>query len=141
VSPSLVRLGGIAALVAAPLGILGDLYHFFMDDRSRVLADAIFKTHGILLMAALLLLVVALPAFLFYRRDILGPLARVALPLGLIGTTLVVGDIWAETVVVPGNVASQPQLVEEDISGYILPPSSRPLLPSRLVGSWLESPP
>jgi hypothetical protein len=27
VPPSLVRLGGIAALVAAPLGILGDLYH------------------------------------------------------------------------------------------------------------------
>jgi hypothetical protein len=102
-SPSLIRLGGIAALVAAPLGILEDLYHFFMDDRTRVLGDAIFKMHGLLLMAAFLLLIVALPAFLFYRRDILSPLARVALPLGLIGTTLVIGDIWAEKVVVPGT--------------------------------------
>ena len=119
-SPSLVRLGGIAALVAAPLGILGDLYHFFMDDRSRVLGDAFFKAHGLLLMTAFLLLIIALPAFLFYRRDILSPLGRIALPLGLIGTTLVLGDIWAETVVVPGIVASQPQLVEEDISGYHL---------------------
>jgi hypothetical protein len=111
------RTAGAAAVIAGLLAGAGDAYHLFvLDERSEQLATTGYRLHGFALMAALVLFVVAAPALAATR----GRLARAALVITVAGTALVVGDIWAEVVVVPGVVGPQPELADIDISGFHL---------------------
>jgi hypothetical protein len=112
------RTAGAAAVVAGLLAGAGDAYHLFvLDERSEQLATAGYRLHGFALMAALVLFIVAAPTLAATR----GGLARAALAMTVAGTALVVGDIWAETVVVPGVVSTQPELAGVDISFWAGP--------------------
>ena len=103
-----------AAVVGAALVLAGDAYHLFvLDDRPAQADTAAYAAHGVGLMAGLLLLVLA--ALSVARA---GRLSAVGLPLLMIGSALVVGDIWAETVVLPGVVTgSASELLGDDIGG------------------------
>lgn len=106
-----------AAVVGGLLGVAGDAYHLFvLDDRPTQAATLGYRLHGFALMCGLVLLVLAAPAL---ARGA-GRLLRVALPVLTLGTALVVGDIWAETVVSPGVVGDSVALLGEDIGGFHL---------------------
>ena len=106
-----------AAVLGALLVLAGDAYHLFvLDDRPTQAGTAAYTAHGLALMLGLLLLLLAA---LSVARP--GRLARVALPSMVIGTALVVGDIWAEVVVLPGVVTGDSRaLLGDDISGQHL---------------------
>ncbi len=111
------RTAGTAAVVGGLLAVAGDGYHLFvLGERSEQLMTPGYRLHGFALMAALVLFTIAAPALAATR----GRLARTALPLVVAGTALVVGDIWAEVVVVPGFVSTQPELAGGEISGFHL---------------------
>lgn len=105
---------GPVAAIAALLLLAGDAYHLFvLNDRPTQAGTVPYRLHGIALMLGLALLVMA--ALSVARA---GRLAAVGLPLLVLGTALVIGDIWAEVVVLPGVVHdSAPQLLSDDISG------------------------
>jgi hypothetical protein len=110
-------LAAPVAVLGAVLVLAGDVYHLFvLDDRPTQAGSALYTGHGIAIMLGLLLLVLA--ALSVASR---GRLAHVALSTMVIGTALVVGDIWAEVVVLPGVMqATAPELLGEDIGGQHL---------------------
>lgn len=99
----IMRQGAVAAVIAGVLGLAGDLYHVTQD---RVETSALFKVHGLLLIAALISAVIALVGL--QLRQSAEPTAPggVGYWLALVGTVLVAGDIYYE-------VAVQPRLAEE----------------------------
>ncbi len=103
-----------AAYVGAALVLAGDYYHLFvLDDRPTQAGTLAYTAHGFAIMLGLLVLVLA--ALSVVRP---GPLAAVGLPAMMVGTTFVIGDIWAEVVVLPGVVTGDArQLLGDDISG------------------------
>jgi hypothetical protein len=113
------------ALLAALLGILGDAYHLYWAfvadaERSQILDTLPYRAHGVLIAAGYALALLALPGLVTSlprgpRRPIL-----VGVWIAFLGTTFVAGDYWAESVVTPGVVASQPQLADADASGLHL---------------------
>lgn len=113
----LIRRGATVAIVAAVLGLLGDLYHVTFD---RVEADPIFKIHGVLLISALVLTIFALFALRLFHADRFGGLGRTAFWLALFGTVLVAGDIYYEIVVTPGLAEAAPQFLDADLQGWHL---------------------
>lgn len=112
-----IRRGAAAAIAAAVIGTLGDLYHVTFD---RVQAATIFKVHGALLISALVLAIFALFAWRLFHGDRLGVLGRVAFWTALFGTVLVAGDIYYEIVVTPGLVEAAPAFVDADLAGWHL---------------------
>jgi hypothetical protein len=96
------------------LVLAGDAYHLFvLDDRPTQASTAAYTAHGAALMLGLMLLVLAALSLVHGSR-----LGGVGLSVLVIGTALVVGDIWAETVVLPGVVSgSASRLLGEDIGG------------------------
>ncbi len=112
--PLPASLAAPAAVLGALLVLAGDAYHLFvLDDRPTQAGTAAYTAHGVAIMLGLLLLVLA---SLSVVRP--GRLATVALPVVVVGTALVVGDIWAEVVVLPGVVdGSAAALLGEDIAG------------------------
>lgn len=106
----LVALGALLVLA-------GDAYHLFiLDDRPTQSGSAAYTGHGLALMLGLLFLLLGALAVAPTGR-----LARVALPTMVVGTALVVGDIWAEVVVLPGVVIGDARaLLGDDISGQHL---------------------
>ena len=106
-----------AAVVGAALGVAGDAYHLFvLDDRPTQAATLGYRLHGFALMLGLILLVLAAPGLAVGVSRLL----RAALPMLTLGTALVVGDIWAETVVSPGVVGDSTALLAADIGGFHL---------------------
>ncbi len=105
------------AVLGGLLVLLGDAYHLFvLDDRPTQAGTALYTGHGLAIMLGLLLLVLSASAVTAPGR-----LASVAVPLVVIGTALVVGDVWAEVVVLPGVVTGEATaLLGEDISGQHL---------------------
>jgi len=116
-TPLPLSMAAPAAILGALLVLAGDAYHLFvLDDRPTQAGTAAYSAHGVALMLGLLLLLLAA---LSVARP--GRLARVALPAMVIGTALVVGDIWAEVVVLPGVVTGGArELLGDDISGQHL---------------------
>lgn len=108
------RLATPVAAVGAASVLAGDAYHLFvLDDRPSQAGTAAYTGHGVGIMLGLLLLVLA--ALSVVRP---GRLAGACIPVLVIGTALVVGDIWAETVVLPGIVTGHAaELLGHDISG------------------------
>jgi hypothetical protein len=112
-----IRRGALAGLVAAALGLLGDLYHLTSD---REEGTVIFKIHGALLISALALAIVALFALALYHSGRAAKLWRIAPWVALFGTVLVAGDIYYETVVTPTLVETAPAYVDGDLAGWHL---------------------
>ena len=106
-----------AAILGAVLVLAGDAYHLFvLDDRASQAGTVAYSGHGIGIMLGLVMLVLAALSV-----TPTGPLARVGLPTMVLGTTLVIGDIWAEVVVLPGVLTPESRdLLANDIAGVHL---------------------
>jgi hypothetical protein len=116
----LVRVGRPAALLGALLGIAGDAYHFTLDERSEVAMSLGYRAHGIALMIAFLLAILALLRIALVQSERWGVVGRVGFILALAGTITTIGDIWAEAIVLPGMTSSAPELLNEDATGFHL---------------------
>ena len=93
-------LAAPAAVVGTALVLAGDAYHLFvLDDRPAQAGTAAYTGHGVAIMLGLLLLVLAALSVARPTR-----LSGAGLPALVIGSAMVVGDIWAEVVVLPGVI-------------------------------------
>lgn len=119
-SDLLSRFGKPAALLAAVVGVAGDAYHFTLDDRSEVAMSFGYRAHGIALMIAFFLAILALLRLALLHGGRWGAVGRVGVLLALAGTITTIADIWAETIVLPGVTAGAPTLLDEDASGFHL---------------------
>ena len=116
----LVRIGRPAAVAAMVLGIAGDAYHFTLDDRGAVGNSLGYRLHGIALMLAFFLAVLALVRLALLADRTWGVLGKLGFVLALAGTITTISDIWAETIVLPGVTRSAPELLELDATGFHL---------------------
>ncbi len=114
-SDLLIRSAAPAAATAALIGIPADLYHFTIEGRAEASGTLAFKLHGIALIAAFCLAVVALAGMALRLGDRLGRIGSAGVVLAFLGTILVVGDISTEAFWMP----LAPQVLD-DPSGYTL---------------------
>lgn len=95
------RAAARAALAAAVLGVPADLFHFTMDSRAAASQSLAFRLHGLALVTAFTLLLLALAGIVLAQRDRAGRLGRVGALLALAGTSLVLGDVAKEAFGLP----------------------------------------
>ena len=90
-----------AGIAAAVIGVPADLYHFTIESRVTASGTTAFKLHGIGLLVAFTLTLVALAGMVVAQDARGGVLGRAGSALALLGTTLVIGDIAKETFALP----------------------------------------
>ena len=95
------RAAARAGLAAAVLGIPADLFHFTMDSRAAASQSLAFRLHGVALVTAFTLVLLALAGIVVAQRDRAGRLGRVGGLVALAGTSLVVGDLAKEAFGLP----------------------------------------
>lgn len=101
---SLHRTAARAAVAAAAVGIPADLFHFAMDDgrTASAASDSLgFRLHGIGLVTAFTLMLLALAAIVLAQRGRAGRLGVAGGLLALAGTALALGDIAKEAFGLP----------------------------------------
>ena len=102
------------------LGIAGDAYHFTLDDRGVVGNTLGYRLHGIALMLAFFLAILALVRLALLADQRWGLVGKIGFVLALAGTITTIADIWAETIVLPGVTKTAPELLELDATGFHL---------------------
>lgn len=110
---TLTRAAAPAAATAALIGIPADVYHFLIPSRSEEAGTVLFKLHGILLVVAFCLAIVAL-AGMALRLDESRTLTA-GVVLAFVGTVLVAGNIATEAFWMP----MAPETLD-DPTGYTL---------------------
>ena len=95
------RTAAGAGIAAAAIGVPADLFHFTIDSRVTASGTTAFKLHGIGLILAFTLTLVALAGIVLAQADRGGVLGRVGAALALLGTTLVIGDLAKEAFALP----------------------------------------
>ncbi len=90
-----------AGLAAAAVGIPADLFHFTIESRAAASQSVAFRLHGIALVLAFTLLMLALAGIVLAQRDRAGRLGRIGGLLALLGTALVIGDLAKEAFALP----------------------------------------
>lgn len=98
---TLARLAPNAAVAAACLGIPGDLYHFATPSLTAASHTLLFKVHGVLLVTAMILLLVALLGFAAGLGERLGRDGLAVLAVAFVGTVLVIANIATEAFTFP----------------------------------------
>lgn len=109
------RAAARAALAAAVIGVPADLFHFTIDSRATASQTLAFRLHGLGLVAAFTLLLLALAGIVLAQGARGGRLGRVGGLLALAGTALVVGDLAKEAFGLP----LAPEQLSE-LEGYYL---------------------
>ena len=120
-SSSLVRLGGLAAVVAAVLLLSAEIIDAYNIDayqtaelnREFLTTDTHAFQSALRLVALGLLLPLGLVG-LYARQseEAAGPLGLVAFVVAFAGTVLVSGFVWVDTFVAPELASSAPRLIE-----------------------------
>lgn len=95
------RVAGIAGLAAAVLGVPADLYHLTISSRTAAATTAAFPVHGIVLVVAFCLLLVALVGLVLAQQGRAGRLGLAGAGLAFAGTTVVTGNLIVETFALP----------------------------------------
>lgn len=114
-SGHLIRLAAPAAAVAALIGVPADLYHLPLDSRAEAAGTLLFKLHGIGLVVAFLLALVALAGLALRLGDRLGRVGVAGVLAAFAGTVLVIGNISTEAFWMP----LAPEVLD-DPTGYTL---------------------
>ena len=98
----LTRIARRTGIAAAVLGIPADLFHFTMEDgRAAASQSLAFRVHGLALLTAFTLTLVALAAFVLAQQGRGGRRGAVGAVLALFGTTFVIGDLAKEAFGLP----------------------------------------
>lgn len=95
------RSAARAAVTAAVVGVPADLYHFTIDSRAAASGTLVFRLHGLALVTAFTLLVLALAGIVLAQQGRAGRLGAAGGLLALLGTCLVVGDLAKEAFALP----------------------------------------
>ena len=115
-SVSLVRVGGLAAILAGVLLIMGELLNLFIDFEIDPVEGAISATSIVQSVAFLLgvaLLLVGLVGLYTRLAQATGRLlGLVGFLLALVGTGMVMGVVWDQTFTVPALAQAAPTLLE-----------------------------
>jgi hypothetical protein len=112
---NLIRLGGLAAVMAATLLLITEIVGYTQGgDPFKVDASA---THAFVSALRMIAFVVLLPLGLvgLYARqsEAAGPLGLLGFVVAFAGTVLVAGFLWTDTFVAPELARSAPQLLAE----------------------------
>jgi uncharacterized membrane protein (DUF485 family) len=113
---SLVRLGGITAVLSGVLLIIGDLSYFFIDDEdfARVAASGAYIVQAVLFLLAGMLLLVGLVGIHLRQSEAAGVLGLVGFLAALLGTALVMGAFWTDLFVTPTLAQEVPELLNAE---------------------------
>ncbi len=119
-SSGLIRLGGLAAVMAALLLLTTDIIDLYLIDANRTAElNREFLTSGthafqsaLRLVAVGLLLPLGLVALYARQAEAAGPLGLVGFVVAFAGTVLVSGFVWVDTFVAPELATSAPRLFE-----------------------------
>jgi hypothetical protein len=95
-SNTLIRAAAPAALVGAALGIPADVYHFAIDSREAEAGTLLFKLHGLLLVVAFALSIVALAGMALRLENRLGRAGAAGVVIAYAGTLLVLVNVGTE---------------------------------------------
>jgi hypothetical protein len=98
---SLVRAARRAGIAAAVLGIPADAFHFTITSRADASQSMAFRAHGLGLITAFTLTLVALAALVLVQQGRAGKLGAAGALLTLFGTTFVIGDLAKEAFALP----------------------------------------
>lgn len=110
----LIRHGSMAAVAAGVLGITGDLYHLTQE---RVETSALFRLHGVVLIAALICAVLALIGLQLRQSNDRPAPGGIGFWLAFAGTILVAGDVYYEFAVQPRLAEAAPAFLNGDPKG------------------------
>lgn len=122
-SSSLVRWGGLAALVSGVVSVIGDLLRLFVDVESAESATTVTYTLVFLMYllgAALLLL--GLVGLYVSQSEEAGVLGLVGFLGAFLGTVLLAGTLWFELFITPALAVEDAGLAEAELglAGFIL---------------------
>jgi hypothetical protein len=95
------RTAARAGIAAAVIGIPADLFHFTIESRAAASQSLAFRLHGIGLVTAFTLVLLALAGIVLAQGARSGRLGRIGGLLALAGTALVLGDISKEAFGLP----------------------------------------
>jgi hypothetical protein len=96
------RAAARAGVAAAVLGIPADLFHFTMENgRAAASQSLAFRLHGVALVTAFTLVLLALAGIVLAQQGRAGRLGRVGGLVALAGTALVLGDLAKEAFGLP----------------------------------------
>ncbi len=122
-SPSdLLRLGGLAAVGAGVLPIIGDLVGLTVYFENMAVAATTFSfalTFWLYMLGSVLLLA-GLVALYVYQSEETGILGLVGFVVAFLGTALVVGATWAQVFLGPYIAVEAPELFELEPPGFLL---------------------
>ena len=97
-----IRRAAVAAgTAAAVIGLPADLYHFTIDSRTAAATTTAFRFHGVALVLAFVLLLVALAGLVLAQDGRSGRLGTLGAGIALLGTALVIGDLAKEAFGMP----------------------------------------
>lgn len=112
-SSSLIRLGGMAAVVAGILLVLAELMYLVVDEQNvESLSSVPSVLQEILFLSAAVLLVGGLLSLCAGRLERLGVLGSAGFLISLVGTVLAAGVFWQGAFVLPPLAEQAPELVE-----------------------------
>jgi uncharacterized membrane protein (DUF485 family) len=117
-SLSLVRVGGLAAILAGMLLVLGELMNLLIDFETDPVEAATSGTSivqsVVFLLGVALLLVGLVGLYIRLAEATGGLLGLVGFLLALVGTGMVMGVVWDQTFTVPALAQVAPTLLESD---------------------------
>lgn len=122
VPPStLIRWGGIAAIVAAVLLVLAEILGlgFIGRDANVAIVTGSYTFYSVLLTAAAVLLPLGLVSLYARQAEASGPLGLLSFFLAFAGTILVAGLFWIGTLLVPAIVGVAPGIDSESASDFV----------------------
>ncbi len=113
-SSNLIRLGGLAAVMAATLLLITEIVDYTQGgDPFKVAASATHAFESALRMIAfVVLLPLGLVGLYTRQSEAAGPLGLLSFVVAFAGTVLVAGFAWVDTFVAPELVTSAPRFIE-----------------------------
>ena len=124
-SSNLIRLGGLAAVVAGALLLIADLWNLLLEiiiggsgNFSEFAVTTSYTVMSAMYLIGGLLLLVALVGLYVRQSEVAGTLGLVGFLAALVGTGLLAGMMWAMTFVAPSAAIEAPAFLDaEEVAG------------------------
>lgn len=120
-SSSLIRLSGLAAVVAGVLLLIGDLLSFTIESEnmSESATTAPYAFTFLLYLIGIVLLLIGLVGLYVRQSEASGILGLVGFLVAFLGTALVLGAVWAQLFVAPSVAVEAPEFLDTEPTGAL----------------------